>query len=393
MVQLGVRVSQFYEHESCGKCTPCRVGTRWLTQILKKIESGRGDACGPRPAPRRRRARQRHVPLPARRLRRDRGCRATCEVPRRIPRAARRRLPFEAPRRSTGSSPDVAQPATRRRAGARMSATLVKVTIDDREVEVAKGTGLVETAAAAGIEIPVFCYEPRLGPPVGACRMCLVEVEGLPKLQAGCTLSAQDGMVVQTAATSANAAEGQKGRSSSSSSTTRSIAPSATRAASARCRTSPSGTAPARPDDVPEADVRQADPGVAADRARPGALHPLLSLHAVLERRRGGRPADRAEPRRVHRDRDVRRGPVPRAVLRERDRALPGRRADLDAVPVPGAAVGDPGRPDRLRAVPGRLQHPRDHAGGQGQARSSRATTRRSTAGGSATRAASPTRT
>ncbi|MSO57998.1 MAG: NADH-quinone oxidoreductase subunit NuoF [Thermoleophilia bacterium] len=42
MVQLAVRVSQFYEHESCGKCTPCRVGTRWLTQILKKIEAGRG---------------------------------------------------------------------------------------------------------------------------------------------------------------------------------------------------------------------------------------------------------------------------------------------------------------------------------------------------------------
>ncbi len=87
----------------------------------------------------------------------------------------------------------------------------VRVTIDDREVEVEKGTGLVETAAAAGIEIPVFCYEPRLGPAVGACRMCLVEVEGLPKLQAGCTLSAQDGMVVRTAASSARAAEGQKG--------------------------------------------------------------------------------------------------------------------------------------------------------------------------------------
>ena len=40
MVQLGIRVSQFYEHESCGKCTPCRVGTRWLTQILQKIEDG-----------------------------------------------------------------------------------------------------------------------------------------------------------------------------------------------------------------------------------------------------------------------------------------------------------------------------------------------------------------
>jgi NADH-quinone oxidoreductase subunit G len=90
-----------------------------------------------------------------------------------------------------------------------MAAELVTLTIDDRQVEVAKGTGLVETAAAAGIEIPVFCYEPRLGPAVGACRMCLVEVEGLPKLQAGCTLTAQDGMVVRTSATSAKAAEGQ----------------------------------------------------------------------------------------------------------------------------------------------------------------------------------------
>ena len=88
---------------------------------------------------------------------------------------------------------------------------LVKVKVDDREIEVPKGTGLVETAEAAGIEIPVFCYEPRLGAPVGACRMCLVEVEGLPKLQAGCTLTAQDGMVVRTAATSTRAAEGQQG--------------------------------------------------------------------------------------------------------------------------------------------------------------------------------------
>jgi len=86
---------------------------------------------------------------------------------------------------------------------------LVSVTIDERPVQVPKGTGLVETAQLAGVEIPVFCYEPRLGAPVGACRMCLVEVEGLPKLQAGCTLTAQDGMVVKTARTSAKAADGQ----------------------------------------------------------------------------------------------------------------------------------------------------------------------------------------
>jgi NADH-quinone oxidoreductase subunit G len=86
---------------------------------------------------------------------------------------------------------------------------LVTLTIDGRELQVPKGTGLVETALAAGVEIPVFCYEPRLGPPVGACRMCLIEVEGMPKLQAGCTMTAQDGMVVRTAATSEKAAEGQ----------------------------------------------------------------------------------------------------------------------------------------------------------------------------------------
>jgi NADH-quinone oxidoreductase subunit G len=88
-------------------------------------------------------------------------------------------------------------------------ADLVKVTIDERTVEVPKGLGLVESAAAAGIEIPVFCYEPRLGAAVGACRMCLVEVEGMPKLQAGCTMSAQDGLVVKTAASSQKAAVGQ----------------------------------------------------------------------------------------------------------------------------------------------------------------------------------------
>ena len=88
---------------------------------------------------------------------------------------------------------------------------LVTVTVDGRELQVPKGTGMVETAARAGIEIPVFCYEPRLGPAVGACRMCLCEIEGMPKLQAACTLAAQDGLVLRTAQTSEKAAEAQRG--------------------------------------------------------------------------------------------------------------------------------------------------------------------------------------
>src|SRR3954464_5472583 len=87
---------------------------------------------------------------------------------------------------------------------------LVTLTVDGVEVSVPKGTGLVEAALAAGIEIPVFCYEPRLGPPVGACRMCLCEVApGPPQPPAACTLTAADGMAVKTARTSTMAAEAQ----------------------------------------------------------------------------------------------------------------------------------------------------------------------------------------
>src|SRR6266542_3747165 len=86
----------------------------------------------------------------------------------------------------------------------------VRLKVDGAAIEVPKGTGLVEAAMAAGIEIPVFCYEPRLGPPVGACRMCLCMVEpGPPKPQAACTLTAQEGMVVRTARTSEMAAQAQ----------------------------------------------------------------------------------------------------------------------------------------------------------------------------------------
>ena len=83
----------------------------------------------------------------------------------------------------------------------------VTVTINGREATVPKGLSLVEAAAEAGIEIPVFCYEPRLGAAVGACRMCLVEIDGMPKLQTACTTPVADGMVVHSR--SDRAREGQ----------------------------------------------------------------------------------------------------------------------------------------------------------------------------------------
>ncbi len=70
--------------------------------------------------------------------------------------------------------------------------------IDGREVRAEEGAMLVDAAKHGDVEIPYFCYEPKLGQPVGACRMCLVEIEGIPKLQTSCSTPVRDGMVVNT---------------------------------------------------------------------------------------------------------------------------------------------------------------------------------------------------
>src|SRR4051794_14506324 len=75
---------------------------------------------------------------------------------------------------------------------------MVTYTIDGREVTAPSGVMLVDGAKYGDVEIPVFCYEPKLGQPVGACRMCLVEIEGIPKLQTACSTPVKDGMVVHT---------------------------------------------------------------------------------------------------------------------------------------------------------------------------------------------------
>ena len=105
----------------------------------------------------------------------------------------------------------------------------VTLTIDGKEVTVPAGTGLVDAAKMAGIDIPVFCHHPKLQP-VGMCRMCLVEIgrpmrdratgqvvmengapkiQFLPKLETACTNKVEEGMVVLSQ--SAKAKDGQRG--------------------------------------------------------------------------------------------------------------------------------------------------------------------------------------
>ncbi len=75
---------------------------------------------------------------------------------------------------------------------------MLTLTIDGAEVRVVEGTNLVEAAKAVGIEVPTYCYHPGLSV-VGQCRICFVEVEGMPRLVTACSTPAQEGMIVHTA--------------------------------------------------------------------------------------------------------------------------------------------------------------------------------------------------
>ncbi|MBC5803545.1 MAG: molybdopterin-dependent oxidoreductase [Candidatus Eremiobacteraeota bacterium] len=73
----------------------------------------------------------------------------------------------------------------------------VSLTIDGTPVTVPAGTLVVEAAKTVDTDVPVYCYHPKLGP-AGLCRICLVEIERLPKLQIACNTPVAEGMVVHT---------------------------------------------------------------------------------------------------------------------------------------------------------------------------------------------------
>ncbi len=87
---------------------------------------------------------------------------------------------------------------------------LVTLTIDGRELQVPKGTLIIRAAEMIGTQIPRFCDHPLLDP-VGACRQCIVEVQGQRKPVASCTTPVADGMVVTTQLTSPVAEKAQRG--------------------------------------------------------------------------------------------------------------------------------------------------------------------------------------
>ncbi len=266
---------------------------------------------------------------------------------------------------------------------------LVSLTIDGIEISVPKGTLVIRAAEQLGIEIPRFCDHPLLDP-AGACRQCIVEVEGQRKPMASCTITCTDGMVVKTQLTSPVAEKAQQ------------------RCDGAAAHQPPAGlpglrqgrrVPAAEPGDVArrrrvplrgqEAHLREARADLHAGAAGPRAVRAVRALHPLLQPDRG-RPDDRADrARRAPAGRHRRGRPLRVVLLREHHPDLPGRRADLGGVPLPLPPL----RPGLLAlACASTAPAAAPPAPTTGAARScggSPPTTPRSTRSGSATRAAS----
>ena len=198
LVPLALRLAEFYRHESCGKCVPCREGTNWTVKMLERIDDGEGTpmdldileqvqgniignclcVLGDSMA----------MPV-ASMLKYFRPEFEAHMEAARAPRLAAAAIGPESSARSWSRSRLDGPP--RGRAGSRFE-------IDGKQVRAPEGAMLVDAAKHGDVEIPFFCYEPKLGQPVGACRMCLVEIEGIPKLQTSCSTPVRDGMVVNT---------------------------------------------------------------------------------------------------------------------------------------------------------------------------------------------------
>ena len=200
VVDVALKTAKFYRHESCGKCTPCREGTNWTVKMLERDRRRHGDADGPRHHGLG--LRPDHGQLPVRAGRRDGDADRLDDqaLPAGVRGAHRGRARARGPRarREPHRPRRAAGPTRADRLMPRPEVNWITLTIDGREVRAPANAMLVDAAKYGDVEIPVFCYEPKLGQPVGACRMCLVEIEGIPKLQTGCSTPVKDGMVVHT---------------------------------------------------------------------------------------------------------------------------------------------------------------------------------------------------
>ena len=403
VVRVVLRWIKFYEHESCGKCTPCREGSYWVVQLLEQLEQGEGseadldkllDICS-NITGRAFCALGDSIEAPVKSSIRTSGTStsSTCgTAAARSTRPPRRYSPWSPPDdRAADQTPQPAEPGG---AGQpRAAADGVTVTIDGFEITVPKGTLVIRAAEQLGIQIPRFCDHPLLDP-IGACRQCLVHIEGQPKPPASCTTTCTEGMVVHTQLTSPVAEKAQRGMMELLLVNHPLDCPMCDKG----------GECPLQNQAMSTGQGETRFNGAKRTFPKPIAL----STEVLLDRERciqcarctrfaeqiAGDPLIELLERGPQEQVGVGRRRAVRLLLLRQHRAdLPGRRADRRRLPVPGPAVRPGVHAERVRALRGRAAASAPTTGAARSPGGWPAATRRSTRSGTATRAAgrSPT--
>jgi bidirectional [NiFe] hydrogenase diaphorase subunit len=189
MVDMARFFMDFCRDESCGKCLPCRAGTVQLHTLLDRLQRSEGDAADLR------RLEElsdmvKHTSL----------CGLGQSAPNPVLGSLRYfRDEYETKLKGNPSAvfePVEEKPSSNSRPPAPGSRDS-EILIDDQPVRLAKGQTLLEAAQSAGIHIPTLCHVDGLSD-MAACRLCLVEIEGQPKLGPACVTMAEEGMIVRT---------------------------------------------------------------------------------------------------------------------------------------------------------------------------------------------------
>ena len=347
---MALRTARFYHHESCGKCTPCREGTNWTVKMLERVVRGEATPMD--------------LDIVSSVQENIIGhCLCVLGDSMAMPVGAmvrKFRDEFEEVMADAGSAldePHVVVQAPPRPWGRRHERRQreVTLTIDGREVTATEGEMLHDAARKGDVEIPVFCYEPKLGEPVGACRMCLVEIEGIPKLQTSCSTPVRDGMVVHTRTEQVKHAQNavvefllvnhpldcpvcDKGGECPLQDITQGWGPGKSRVIDEK-----------RHFEKPI----ELSPLVAIDRERCILCYRCVRFSQEVSE---DAAAAAARARRPHLRRHLRRPPLRRPLPRQHHRPLPGRRADQLHLPLPRPALGHRAGRLGLHALPEPVQ-------------------------------------
>ncbi len=249
-----------------------------------------------------------------------------------------------------------------------------KLTINGIEVEVAAGTTVLQACQQAGVEVPHFCFHERLAI-AGNCRMCLVEQEKAPKPIASCAMPVADGMVILT--DSEKAKKARKGVMEFLLINHPLDCPICDQGGECDLQDQAMAYGFDRGRYRGKQARGEGQGFRAAGRDQHDPLHPLHALHPLPRRCRGRRRSRRHRPRREHGDRHLCRQSARIRAVGQYHRSLPGRRADLEALCLRGAAVGAAQDGIGRRARRGRLATSASMRAGRPCCASCRASTKR----------------